>query len=248
MNCAYGIIVGCSYCGNLIAQKENTKRERTHRRWQSEHINPSDADASGCMVSEHVWKARAAEMFWNDVAQKVGMSWLKKRTIMWKRSAGSGHFRTCKIQRIFYLPCWNGSWLKRSSRLTRSEDINRVRQEGVSFAHATIVVGILPNQQNQNRVAVIAGRSVGGAVQRNLAKRRIRSAFHTLESQLCEGYDLVIIARKPILNIDFQTLLLALRSLFERAGLTKDNLSWLTRITNLVTLTKNPGWEIFQFD
>lgn len=112
--------------------------------------------------------------------------------------------------------------MKRIDRLTRSEDINRVRQDGHSFAHPAIVLGFLPNQLTQNRTAVIAGRSVGGAVQRNLAKRRIRSAFQRLQGQLVLGYDLVLIARKPILEQPYETLVGSIQSLLVRAGLMKD--------------------------
>ena len=112
--------------------------------------------------------------------------------------------------------------MKKSSRLTRSEDISRVRHEGRSFAHAAIVLGVSPNQLDKNRIAIIAGRSVGGAVQRNLAKRRMRSAFQSFQEQLHQGYDLVIIARKPILIFEYQSLLNAVKSLLERAGLMKD--------------------------
>jgi ribonuclease P protein component len=112
--------------------------------------------------------------------------------------------------------------VRRTDRLTRSEDIKRVRQEGHSFAHPSIVLGFLPNQLAYNRTAVIAGRSVGGAVQRNLAKRRIRSAFQGLQGQLTQGYDLVLIARKPILEQSYETLIASIRSLLGRAGLMKD--------------------------
>lgn len=112
--------------------------------------------------------------------------------------------------------------MKRIDRLTRSEDIRRVRQEGHSFAHPSIVLGFIPNQLEKNRTAVIAGRSVGGAVQRNLAKRRIRSAFQGLKGQIVQGYDLVLIARKPILAQPYETLVDSIRSLLGRAGLMKD--------------------------
>ncbi len=112
--------------------------------------------------------------------------------------------------------------MKRSSRLTRSDDINRVRGEGPSFAHESIVLALLPNDIDQNRVAVVAGRSVGGAVQRNLAKRRLRSAYQHLQLQLPKGFDLVLIARRPILETEYQSLLDALRSLFNRAGILKE--------------------------
>jgi ribonuclease P protein component len=113
--------------------------------------------------------------------------------------------------------------LKKSNRLTRSEDIKRVRLQGQSLAHNAIVLGYLSNDLKQNRIAVIAGRSIGGAVQRNLAKRRIRSAFWCFQAKINQGYDLVIIARKPILEIDYPMLLNALQSLLEKVGLLKVN-------------------------
>jgi ribonuclease P protein component len=112
--------------------------------------------------------------------------------------------------------------LQQKFRLTRSEDINHVRQQGRSYAHRKIVLGVIPNQTSANRIAVIAGRTVGGAVQRNLAKRRIRSAYQNLESNLHQGFDLVIIARKLILEEDYHSLVGALRMLFEQAGLMKE--------------------------
>ena len=112
--------------------------------------------------------------------------------------------------------------MKRGSRLTRSEDIYRVRQSGQTYVHEAIVLGKLPNKINQNRVAIIAGRSVGGAVQRNLAKRRMRSAFQSIQKDLIQGFDLVVIGRQTILSIDYWSLESALKMLFERAGLMKE--------------------------
>ena len=115
--------------------------------------------------------------------------------------------------------------MKKSSRLTRSEDIKHVRNEGKSFAHPSVVIGFSPNVVNQNRFAVIAGRSVGGAVQRNFAKRRIRSIIQNLDENLYQGFDIIIIARRPILDIEFHGLTEALQQLFERAGLMEDKVS-----------------------
>jgi ribonuclease P protein component len=112
--------------------------------------------------------------------------------------------------------------VQRRLRLTRSDDINRVRQEGQSLANAMLVLGFLPNHLNQNRIAVIAGRPVGGAVQRNFAKRRIRSAFQSLQKELDQGFDLVLIARKPIQTVDFQSVEDGMRSLLEKAGIMKE--------------------------
>lgn len=112
--------------------------------------------------------------------------------------------------------------MNRRFRLTQNEAVNRVRQEGHSFVHEAIVLGTLQNQLDQNRIAVIAGRSVGGAVQRNLAKRRIRSILRELLPEMEEGFDLVAIARKPILQKDYAGLEQIIRKLLDQAGVTKD--------------------------
>lgn len=107
-------------------------------------------------------------------------------------------------------------------RLTRSEDIKRVRQEGHSLANAILVLVFLPKPGGQSRIAVVAGKSVGGAVQRNFAKRRVRSALQVLIEILQPGYDLIIIARKPILEANFKIVVDSLRNLLSQAGLLKD--------------------------
>lgn len=112
--------------------------------------------------------------------------------------------------------------MQRRLRLTRNDDIKRVRQEGRSLANAILVLGFLPNDLNQNRIAVIAGRSVGGAVQRNFAKRRLRSAIQEVIHKFDQGFDLVLIARKPILNVDYQKIVSGLHILSQEAGLLKD--------------------------
>ena len=112
--------------------------------------------------------------------------------------------------------------MQRRLRLNHSDDIKRVRQHGRTLANALLVLGFLPNQLQQNRIAIIAGRSVGGAVQRNFAKRRLRSAIQSLMVNFNQGYDLVLIARKPILNVDYPLIVEGLQTLAKEAGLMKD--------------------------
>lgn len=76
-------------------------------------------------------------------------------------------------------------------------EVREVRARGKAYADGPLVVRILPNQTEppQNRYAVIAGKRVGKAVQRNRAKRLVREALRTLHPQLSAGYDLVVIVR-----------------------------------------------------
>lgn len=56
------------------------------------------------------------------------------------------------------------------------------------------------------RCAAIASRRVGGAVQRNRAKRRLRALFRLHQQRLPERCDLMLIARTAILTASFAEL------------------------------------------
>lgn len=62
----------------------------------------------------------------------------------------------------------------------------------------------------------MAGRKVGGAVQRNRAKRRLRAAL--AEIDLPDGFDVVVVARDAVLTEAFDRLTEQLRRLVARAA------------------------------
>jgi len=109
--------------------------------------------------------------------------------------------------------------VKRKFRLTRSTDFRRVRRSGKSFAHPLFVLQLLPNSEESLRIGVLATRSVGGAVQRNRARRRMRACVDEFIPALPSGWDVVFIARAPLLEADFQQIRAAMKMLVVRAGL-----------------------------
>lgn len=109
--------------------------------------------------------------------------------------------------------------MKKSFRLTRSKDIKRVRLLGRSHAHPLLVLLVAPNDLPVNRFGVIAGRSIGNAVKRNRAKRRLRAALEPLYRQTAPGFDLIFLARKPLLQAPYPELQTAVKQLLSRAGL-----------------------------
>jgi ribonuclease P protein component len=104
-------------------------------------------------------------------------------------------------------------------RLSSSNEIKRVRREGKSYAHPLFVLVVMPNQVDRIRVAVIAGRSVGKAVQRNRAKRLLREAIRPLISEMKTGWDLVLIARHRLLDASFPEVQTVMAQLLKRSRL-----------------------------
>ncbi|MBN2043891.1 MAG: ribonuclease P protein component [Anaerolineales bacterium] len=104
-------------------------------------------------------------------------------------------------------------------RLKNSSDFQRVRRAGKAIAHPFVVLLYLPNGLDQVRIGVAAGKSVGNAVQRNRAKRVMRAAMQSLLEELKPGNDIVLIARKPILEAKTPDLIRILQPRMKNAGL-----------------------------
>jgi len=109
--------------------------------------------------------------------------------------------------------------VKRRFRLSRSNDIQRVRRVGRSYAHPLLVLVAAQTQSSQSKIAIITGHRIGFAVQRNRIKRQIRACLDKLLPDLPDGWHLVVLARQPIVRADFIEIDRALRSVLKRAGL-----------------------------
>ncbi|HZO05503.1 MAG TPA: ribonuclease P protein component [Solirubrobacterales bacterium] len=86
-------------------------------------------------------------------------------------------------------------------RLSRSGEFDRVYRDGSSHATRYLVLYTFPRRDESGddvRLGVSVSRKVGGAVERNKAKRALREAFWSLSDRLPEGHDFVVVARGEI--------------------------------------------------
>lgn len=90
----------------------------------------------------------------------------------------------------------------RAARLRRGEDIARVRAEGIARTDKLFSLRALTTDLPAVRVAVASSRAVGGAVQRNRARRRVREALRVALAprDRSGGADLLVIARPAALS------------------------------------------------
>lgn len=71
------------------------------------------------------------------------------------------------------------------------------------------------------RAAFVAGKKVGGAVQRNRARRVLRAAWREVRPLVEEGADVVWVARASIRGARTQDLVAEMTELLRRAGVVR---------------------------
>jgi ribonuclease P protein component len=98
----------------------------------------------------------------------------------------------------------------------------RVRRTGKSYAHPLIILIASPNERSNSRFGISASKAVGGAVSRNRAKRRIRAAIQSCLAAVKDGWDILLIARAPLLKAEWPQVCEAVHAVLKRAHLLDD--------------------------
>ena len=105
--------------------------------------------------------------------------------------------------------------------LKTTTDFQRVRREGRSWSHPLVVLIACPNDQKAIRLGITASKSVGNAVARNRAKRRLKEAMRRRVKgyNFAQGKDIVLIARAKTVTASWGDIVVALTGLMQKAGL-----------------------------
>ena len=79
-------------------------------------------------------------------------------------------------------------------RLNTNSDFRRAYTRGKAYTDPALVTYVRKNRAGICRIGITASKKIGGAVQRNRAKRVIRAAAEMLPA-FQPGYDIVFVAR-----------------------------------------------------
>jgi len=109
--------------------------------------------------------------------------------------------------------------MNRRHRLAHSEEFQRVRRQGRSWSHPLFVLLALRNDLAWTRFGFLVSKRIGKAVVRNRTRRLLREAGRLRLDRVAPGWDIVLIARTPIVQADFQSIGEALDLTLRRAGL-----------------------------
>ena len=82
-----------------------------------------------------------------------------------------------------------------SDSLKKYGDFQRVYHKGKSYANKYLIMYILEQNTQKNRLGISVSKKVGNSVVRHRITRLIRESYRLNESKFVRGLDLVVIAR-----------------------------------------------------
>lgn len=82
-----------------------------------------------------------------------------------------------------------------SESLKKNQDFQRVYKSGKSYANKYLVMYVLKNNLDRNRIGVSVSKKVGNSVVRHRLARLIRESFRLRGEEFQSGLDIVVIAR-----------------------------------------------------
>ena len=93
--------------------------------------------------------------------------------------------------------------MKFSDSLKKNKDFQNVYNNGVSFANRYLVMYVLKNNTENNRIGISVSKKVGNSVIRHHLTRLIRESYRLHEDMFNSGLDIVVIARVNARNAGY---------------------------------------------
>ena len=93
--------------------------------------------------------------------------------------------------------------MKFSESLKKNNDFQVVYRNGKSYANKYLVMYVMENGLERNRIGISASKKVGNSVVRHHLARLIRENYRLLEENFQCGYDIIIVVRVSAKEITF---------------------------------------------
>ena len=93
--------------------------------------------------------------------------------------------------------------MKFSESLKKNSDFQNVYRRGKSYANRYLVMYVLSNQTEGNRLGISVSKKVGNSVIRHHLTRLIRESYRLHEDMFNNGLDIVVIARSTARDISY---------------------------------------------
>lgn len=104
--------------------------------------------------------------------------------------------------------------MKFSESLKKNDQFREVYKRGKSLANKYLVIYVLENNLEINRLGISVSKKVGNSVVRHHLARLVRESYRLHEDMFNSGLDIVVVARKSAADINYHDMESALLHLF----------------------------------
>ena len=93
--------------------------------------------------------------------------------------------------------------MKYSESLKKNKDFQYIYRKGKSYANKYLVMYVLENGTDQNRLGISVSKKVGNSVVRHRITRLVRESYRLHESIFNSGLDIVVVVRNSASHISY---------------------------------------------
>jgi ribonuclease P protein component len=103
--------------------------------------------------------------------------------------------------------------------LRRRADFEAIGRQGTARSTPLLVLRWMRTDRSETRIGMSTPRTLGGAVQRNRVRRRLRELIRERLGRIGPGWDLLLIARPAAANASYAELGAAIDALLRRSDI-----------------------------
>lgn len=93
--------------------------------------------------------------------------------------------------------------MKFSDSLKKNNDFRTVYKNGISYANKYLVMYVLENNKEMNRLGISVSKKVGNSVVRHRLTRLVRESYRLHEDIFNSGLDIVVVARNNAASVSY---------------------------------------------
>jgi len=104
-------------------------------------------------------------------------------------------------------------------KLSKTSEFKKVFSEGRRIEGKNLIIFILKNDYDFNRLGIMVKKETGKAAARNKIKRRLKEKSWLLNKKLLSGYDIILLAKNNIREAHYSETCYDLEGLFYKGKL-----------------------------
>ena len=111
--------------------------------------------------------------------------------------------------------------LPKSSIIRNKFEFNRVYSKGRSYVNHMMIIHVINSDKVKGKIGFAVGKKIGNAVIRNRIKRLMREAYRISQHEIDQNVSMILIARKPLIDVKSNVVQNAFINLCKKAKILK---------------------------